>query len=68
MPSAEIAAEIAGEIVAHGPSVQGPPVGTRVFALAGTSGAGGYAQFGSRRRIIPPSPISIPLMRKRGQD
>ncbi len=37
--------EIAGEIVAHGPGVEGPPVGTRVFALAGASGTGGYAQF-----------------------
>lgn len=37
--------EIAGQIVAHGPGVDGPPVGAKVFALAGSNGFGGYAQF-----------------------
>lgn len=37
--------EIAGTVVAHGAGVDGPPVGTRVFALAGANGFGGYAQY-----------------------
>lgn len=37
--------EIAGTVVAHGPGVEGPPVGTRVFALVGPNGFGGYAQY-----------------------
>lgn len=37
--------EIAGSVVAHGPGAEGPAVGTRVFALAGTDGYGGYAQY-----------------------
>ncbi|MBC8068121.1 MAG: zinc-binding dehydrogenase [Deltaproteobacteria bacterium] len=37
--------EIAGEVVAHGPGVQAPPIGASVFALAGANGYGGYAQF-----------------------
>jgi NADPH:quinone reductase-like Zn-dependent oxidoreductase len=37
--------EIAGTVVAHGPCVDGPPIGTPVFALAGANGYGGYAQF-----------------------
>jgi NADPH2:quinone reductase len=37
--------EIAGKVVAHGPGVSGPPIGTDVFALAGPTGYGGYAQF-----------------------
>jgi NADPH:quinone reductase len=37
--------EVAGTVVAHGPGVDTPPVGARVFALAGTNGFGGYAQF-----------------------
>lgn len=37
--------EIAGIVVAHGAGVDGPPLGTPVFALAGSNGYGGYAQF-----------------------
>ena len=37
--------EIAGTVEAHGPGVDGPPVGTKVFALAGPTGFGGYAQY-----------------------
>jgi NADPH:quinone reductase-like Zn-dependent oxidoreductase len=37
--------EIAGTVVAHGSGIDGPPIGTRVFALAGANGYGGYAQF-----------------------
>lgn len=37
--------EIAGTAAALGPGVDGPPVGTRVFAFAGPNGYGGYAQF-----------------------
>jgi NADPH:quinone reductase-like Zn-dependent oxidoreductase len=37
--------EVAGEVVAHGPGAGGPPIGSRVFALAGADGQGGYAQF-----------------------
>jgi NADPH:quinone reductase-like Zn-dependent oxidoreductase len=37
--------EIAGVVEALGPGVEAPSVGTRVFALAGANGYGGYAQF-----------------------
>jgi NADPH:quinone reductase-like Zn-dependent oxidoreductase len=37
--------EIAGTIVAHGLGVDAPLAGTRVLALAGTNGFGGYAQY-----------------------
>jgi NADPH:quinone reductase-like Zn-dependent oxidoreductase len=37
--------EIAGTVVAHGAGVDGPQLGTPVFALAGLNGYGGYAQF-----------------------
>jgi NADPH:quinone reductase len=37
--------EIAGTVVAHGPGVEGPAIGTPVLALAGANGTGGYAQF-----------------------
>ncbi|MEM9488057.1 MAG: zinc-binding dehydrogenase, partial [Myxococcota bacterium] len=37
--------EIAGTVVAHGHGVDGPPLGAKVFALAGANGSGGYAQF-----------------------
>lgn len=37
--------EVAGTVVALGPGVEGPGVGTRVFALAGPNGYGGYAQY-----------------------
>jgi NADPH:quinone reductase-like Zn-dependent oxidoreductase len=38
-------AEVAGTVVAHGPGVSDPPVGSPVFALLGNGGAGGYAQY-----------------------
>ena len=38
-------AEVAGEVAALGAGVDGPPVGTPVFALAGAGGVGGYAQY-----------------------
>lgn len=37
--------EVAGTVVAHGPGVEGPEIGARVFALAGADGQGGYAQY-----------------------
>jgi NADPH:quinone reductase-like Zn-dependent oxidoreductase len=37
--------EVAGTVVAHGPGVEAPAVGTRVFGLAGADGQGGYAQY-----------------------
>lgn len=37
--------EVAGTVVALGPGVDGLPLGTRVFALAGPNGYGGYAQY-----------------------
>ncbi len=37
--------EIAGTVAAHGVGVEAPPVGARVFALAGANGFGGYAQY-----------------------
>ena len=38
-------AEVAGTVEALGEDVEGPPVGTPVFALVGADGSGGYAQF-----------------------
>ncbi len=37
--------EVAGTVVALGAGVDSPAVGTRVFALAGPNGFGGYAQY-----------------------
>ena len=37
--------EIAGRVEALGPGVQGPAVGTPVFAVVGQYGEGGYAQY-----------------------
>jgi NADPH2:quinone reductase len=48
--------EVAGTIVAHGPGVEGPKVGTRVFALAGSTGFGGYAQY-----ALSYAPTAIPV-------
>lgn len=36
--------EVAGTVVALGPGVEGPPVGTPVFAIVGADGSGGYAE------------------------
>ena len=52
--------EVAGTVVAHGPGVSDPPIGSPVFALLGNGGAGGYAQFAAApaRQIIPlPPPL-----------
>jgi NADPH2:quinone reductase len=38
-------AEAAGSIAALGAGVDGPPIGTPVFALVGDGGTGGYAQY-----------------------
>jgi NADPH:quinone reductase-like Zn-dependent oxidoreductase len=48
--------EIAGTVVAHGPGVEAPPLGTRVFALAGANGVGGYAQY-----AVAYAPTAIPM-------
>jgi NADPH:quinone reductase-like Zn-dependent oxidoreductase len=54
--------EVAGEIVAHGPGVEGPPIGTEVFALAGANGSGGYAQFAlSYAQTAVPIPNGLSL-------
>lgn len=37
--------EVAGVVAELGPGVDGPPVGTPVFALAGHDGSGGYAEY-----------------------
>ena len=50
--------EVAGTVEALGAGVEGPPVGTPVFALAGEDGSTGYAQFtvadATRVILIPP--------------
>jgi len=50
--------EIAGTVVAHGPGVETPPIGARVFGLAGLDGQGGYAQYAVAQAVtvgpIPP--------------
>lgn len=48
--------EVAGTVAALGPGVEGPPVGTPVFALAGFDGSGGYAQY-----ALALAPQVIPL-------
>ncbi len=54
--------EIAGEVVAHGPGVHAPPIGSRVFALAGDNGSGGYAQFAlSYAQTAVPFPKELPI-------
>ena len=53
--------EVAGVIEQLGEGVEQPPVGTRVFALAGDSGSTGYAQYAlaSAAQTIPiPSSLS----------
>ncbi len=53
-------AEIAGSIVAVGPGVDGLSTGSRVFALAGAGGSGGYAQFAlSYARTVAPIPAGL---------
>ncbi len=48
--------EIAGTVVAHGVGVDSPPVGARVFALAGANGFGGYAQY-----AVAYAPTAVPI-------
>jgi NADPH:quinone reductase-like Zn-dependent oxidoreductase len=50
--------EVVGTIDALGDGVQGPPIGTRVLALVGDSGEGGYAQYAIAHagRAIPLPP------------
>lgn len=47
--------EVAGTVAALGPDVDGPVVGSPVFALAGEDGRGGYAQFALARaaQVMP---------------
>ncbi len=47
--------EVAGTIEALGTGVDGPPVGTPVFALVGNDGSNGYAQYAvtSADQVIP---------------
>lgn len=48
--------EIAGTVVAHGSGVEGPALGSRVFALAGDNGFGGYAQY-----AVSYAPTAVPI-------
>lgn len=47
--------EVAGTVAALGAGVEGPPVGTRVFALVGADGSGGYAELAvaASRQVVP---------------
>lgn len=47
--------EVAGVVEALGPGVDGPPVGTRIFALVGGDGSTGYAQY-----ALADAPQAIP--------
>jgi NADPH:quinone reductase len=52
--------EVAGTVVAHGAAVDGPALGTPVFALAGSNGYGGYAQFAlSQAQTAIPMPHGL---------
>lgn len=50
--------EVAGTVEALGDGVQGPPVGTPVFALVGDDGSNGYAQYAvaNAPQVIPIPP------------
>jgi NADPH:quinone reductase len=50
--------EVAGLVAALGPGVAGPPVGTPVFALVGSDGSSGYAQYAlaAAQQVIPLPP------------
>jgi NADPH:quinone reductase-like Zn-dependent oxidoreductase len=50
--------EVAGTVEALGDGVQGPPVGTPVFALVGNDGSNGYAQYAvaNAQQVIPIPP------------
>ena len=56
--------EVAGTVVAHGAGVAGPTIGTRVLALAGADGVGGYAQYAvsyAQTAIPLPEGMSVDL-------
>ncbi|CAA9416022.1 Alcohol dehydrogenase [uncultured Rubrobacteraceae bacterium] len=50
--------EVAGVVEALGAGVDGPPIGTPVFALVGSDGSSGYAQFAvaNAPQVIPTPP------------
>jgi NADPH:quinone reductase len=50
--------EVAGTVAALGPNVLSPPVGTPVFAVVGTDGSGGYAEYALAQasQVIPIPP------------
>ena len=50
--------EVAGTVEALGDGVQGPPVGSPVFALVGNDGSNGYAQYAvaNAQQVIPIPP------------
>lgn len=50
--------EVAGTVEGLGDGVDGPPIGTPVFALVGDDGSGGYAQFAvaNAPQVIPIPP------------
>jgi NADPH:quinone reductase len=52
--------EVAGTVEALGDGVDGPPVGTPVFALVGADGSGGYAQFAVAAAVmVIPRPPTV---------
>jgi NADPH:quinone reductase len=52
--------EVAGMVAALGEGVDGPPVGTDVFALAGADGSSGYAQYVvANAHMVIPRPIGV---------
>jgi NADPH:quinone reductase-like Zn-dependent oxidoreductase len=53
--------EVAGTVAALGEGVDGPPVGTPVFALVGEDGSGGYAELAlANAAMVIPRPESVP--------
>lgn len=52
--------EVAGVVAALGEGVDGPPVGTPVFALVGEDGRGGYAELAlAAAHLVIPRPPSV---------
>lgn len=53
--------EVAGTVAALGEGVEGPPVGTPVFALVGGDGSGGYAEHAvASAPMVVPRPDHVP--------
>ena len=53
--------EVAGTVEALGDGVEGPPVGTAVFAFVGADGSGGYAEFAvAAAHSVVPLPEGTP--------